>query len=234
MARYVGIDIGATQVKVAVLRGNPRKWVVDALFAVDRLASELLVDDRPAPLPTLTEAIAEEWDRIRREDLIAFYKRYFFPANIMFAVSGDFSAPEMKAEIEKLFSGWTYRQPPPPPFLEVTAKPAPGIYLAAKDDVTQTFFSIGHLGGVLKDKDYPALEVMGDILGGGFPSRLFQRIRVLQHNSKHFHVHLGDRYEFPVDIHSNEHFPVAVAVPDLPHRSVFRPNPAEQLRLRDG
>jgi hypothetical protein len=33
------------------------------------------------------------------------------------------------------------------------------------------------LGGVLKDKDYPALEVMADILGGGFPSRLFQRVR---------------------------------------------------------
>ena len=95
----------------------------------------------------------------------------------MLAVHGDFSAPEMKAKLEKLFADWTYRQPPVPPFPEVTAKAAPGIYLAAKDDVTQTFFSIGHLGGVLKDKDYPALEVMGDILGGGFPSRLFQRIR---------------------------------------------------------
>jgi zinc protease len=119
----------------------------------------------------------EHVDRITREDLIGFYQRYFFPANIMLAVHGDFSAPEMKAKIEKLFAGWTYRQPPVPPFPEVTAKPAPGIYLAVKEDVTQTFFSIGHLGGVLKDKDYPALEVMADILGGGFPSRLFQRVR---------------------------------------------------------
>jgi zinc protease len=119
----------------------------------------------------------EHVNRIQREDLIDFYKRYFFPANIMLAVRGDFSTPEMKAKLEKLFADWTYQQPPVPEFPKVTAKPAPGIYLAAKGDVTQTFFSMGHLGGVLKDKDYPALEVMADVLGGGFTSRLFQRVR---------------------------------------------------------
>ena len=41
------------------------------------------------------------------------------------------------------------------------------------------FLGVGeeHLGGVFRDKDYPALEVMSDILGGGFHSRLFQRVR---------------------------------------------------------
>ncbi|MGH9628426.1 MAG: M16 family metallopeptidase, partial [Bryobacteraceae bacterium] len=52
-----------------------------------------------------------------------------------------------------------------------------GIYLATKDDVTQTFFRFGHLGGILKDPDYPALSVMADILGGGFSSRLFRVVR---------------------------------------------------------
>src|SRR5258708_7604483 len=119
----------------------------------------------------------ETINRIERSDLIAFYNRYYFPANIMLAVHGDFSATEMKAKLEKLFADWTYQQPSVPPFPSVTAKPAPGIYVAAKEDVTQTFFVMGHLGGMLNDKDYPALEVMGDILGGGFPSRLFQRVR---------------------------------------------------------
>jgi hypothetical protein len=36
---------------------------------------------------------------------------------------------------------------------------------------------MGHLGGILRDKDYPALQVMADILGDGFRSRLFQRVR---------------------------------------------------------
>jgi zinc protease len=59
----------------------------------------------------------------------------------------------------------------------VREKLAPGVYLAAKSDVTQTFFQLGHLGGTLRDRDYPALEVMADILGGSFRSRLVKRVR---------------------------------------------------------
>jgi len=139
----------------------------------------------------------ETVDRIQREDLIAFYKRYFFPANIMLAVHGDFSAPEMKARLEKLFADWTVQQPPVPPFPPVTARPSPGIYVAVKEDVTQTFFALGHLGGVLKDKDYPALEVMGDILGGGFPSRLFQRVRSKLGYAYNISADWGAGYDHP-------------------------------------
>jgi zinc protease len=116
-------------------------------------------------------------DRITRADLQAFYRRYYFPANVILAVQGDFSIPAMKAELEKLFSGWTVQQLPVPAFPPVQIKAAPGVFLATKTDVTQTFFDLGHLGGVFRDKDYPALEVMADILGGGFRSRLFQRVR---------------------------------------------------------
>ena len=116
-------------------------------------------------------------DNIKREDLVAFYQRYYFPANIILAMQGDFSAPEMKAKIEKLFGGWNYQQPPVPPFPAVQSAPKPGIYLATKTEVTQTNFALGHIGGVIKDKDYPALEVMADILGGGFKSRLFLKVR---------------------------------------------------------
>ena len=116
-------------------------------------------------------------DNIKRDDIANFYKRYYFPSNIILAVQGDFSTAEMKAKIQSLFGSWNYSQPPVPAFPKVQSDPKPGVYLATKTDVTQTNFTLGQLGGTLKDKDYPALEVMGDILGGGFQSRLFQRIR---------------------------------------------------------
>ena len=47
-------------------------------------------------------------DNIKRDDIVAFYKRYYFPANIILAVQGDFSAPEMKANREAL-RDWTAR-----------------------------------------------------------------------------------------------------------------------------
>jgi len=116
-------------------------------------------------------------DNIKREDIVGFYARYFFPANVILAVQGDFSAPEMKAKLEKLFAGWNEKQALVPDFPKVQSQPQPGIHFAVKTDVTQTSFVAGHLGGELKDKDYPALEVMSDILGGGFQSRLFQKVR---------------------------------------------------------
>jgi zinc protease len=116
-------------------------------------------------------------DHIHREDLLNFYHRYYFPKNIMLSVYGDFNTAEMKDKLEKLFGSWKAEQQPVPAFPPVTAKPAPGIYLGEKPDVTQTFFSIGELGGMLRDPDYAALTVAADILGGGFRSRLFKQVR---------------------------------------------------------
>jgi zinc protease len=119
----------------------------------------------------------EHLARIHRDDLINFYQRYYFPKNIILGVYGDFDTAQMKDKLEKLFADWKVQQPAVPPFPPVTAKPAPGVYLAEKTDVTQTFFAIGELGGTLRDKDYAALQVAADILGQGFSSRLVSSIR---------------------------------------------------------
>ena len=136
-------------------------------------------------------------DNIKRDDIAGFYKRYYFPANTILAVQGDFSATEMKTKLERLFAAWTYRQPPVPAFPKVDSHPKPGIYVATKTDVTQTNFAMGQLGGELNDKDYPALQVMSDILGGGFESRLFRQVR-----SK-----LGYAYEISSDWGANYDHP---------------------------
>jgi zinc protease len=142
----------------------------------------------------------EEYDtinRVSRSDLAGFYRRYFFPANTLLAVWGDFSAPEMKARLEKLFADWTVEQPPVPAFPPVAAKPAAGTFLATKSDATQTFFAMGQLGGAVKDKDYAALEIMADILGGGFQSRLFRKVRTEMGNAYDIEAAWEAKYDHP-------------------------------------
>jgi zinc protease len=136
-------------------------------------------------------------DHIARGDVVAFYGRYFFPANMLMAVWGDFSTAGMQAKLAKLFGDWNYEQPKVPPFPPVREKSQPGIYLAKKDDVTQTFFIEGHLGGQLDDQDFPALEVMGDILGGGFQSRLVQRVRTQLGLAYDISADWGAHYDHP-------------------------------------
>lgn len=167
--RQEKLDLAKTQYRSMIARRND-----DAGAIASREFSQIIYG-RDNPYGWRMEY--EHLDRISREDLVAFHKRYFFPANILLAVQGDFSAAEMRSKLEKLFADWQVKQPPVPPFPEAKARPAPGIYLAEKEDVNQTFFRIGHLGGLLRDPDFPALEVMADILGGGFSSRLFARVR---------------------------------------------------------
>ena len=163
------IDLALSQTRSAIARRNDDPGAIPGR----ELGSILYGRDTPygwqAEYATL--------DRIHRDDLVKFYQRYYFPKNVMLAVYGDFSAAAMKAQLEKLFADWTVEQPAVPTFPPVTAKPAPGIYFAEKPDVTQTFFSMGELGGTLRDKDYPALEVAAHILGEGFSSRLVSEIR---------------------------------------------------------
>ena len=163
------LDLDITQYHSGISRRNdeadeiPRRELLSILYG------------RDTPYGWQTEH--QDLANIHRDDLVAFYQRYYFPKNIMLAVYGDFSTAEMKDKLEKLFADWNVTQPPVPAFPAVTAKAAPGIYFAEKPDVTQTFFSIGHLGGTLRDKDYPALEVAANILGEGFSSRLISQIR---------------------------------------------------------
>jgi len=136
-------------------------------------------------------------DNIQRDDLIRFYHRYYFPANITMEIIGDFSTADMKAKLEQVLGSWQYTQPAVPAFPKVEEKAAPGVYLASKDDTTQTFFHVGELGGELRDKDYPALEVASEILGGGFSSRLFQSVRTKHGWAYNISANWAANYDHP-------------------------------------
>lgn len=60
MARYVGIDIGATQIKVAVIRGSARKWTIEDLRAIERVPADVAyAQGGAAPVQSVEELIGE-------------------------------------------------------------------------------------------------------------------------------------------------------------------------------
>jgi zinc protease len=183
------IDLAKTELRSSISRRN------DEPHAIAEREFDSIVYGRDTPYGWQMEYATI--DRIARLDIVQFYERYFFPANVMLAVIGDFSVAEMKAKLESRFADWAVKQPPVPPFPPVTAKPAPGIFVATKTDVTQAFLTLGHLGGELRDKDFPALEEMADILGGGFHSRLFQRVRTQLGYAYDVSAGWGANYDHP-------------------------------------
>ena len=179
------IDVARTQMRNAIARRND-----DAGRIAHRELSDILYG-RDTPYGREQEYATV--GNILRSDLQAFHARYFFPRNTMLAIRGDFDSAAMKAQIEKLFADWTVEQPPPE-FPKVNPAPNPdaaGIYLATKKDISQTFFSLGQLGGLLNEKDYAALAIMADILGGGPSSRLAQRMRTRMSSRLHHFGQVG-------------------------------------------
>jgi len=114
--------------------------------------------------------------KIVRDDLTAFHREYFFPANMMIAISGDISREEAVTKIRQYFGNWkNTRNAPdiaPPP-----KQAGHGLFLIRKQLPQSTVVS-GEFSVSKKDPDYYAFSVLDFIIGsGGFPSRIFSAVR---------------------------------------------------------
>jgi zinc protease len=114
---------------------------------------------------------------VTRDDLVAYHAKVFRPDQTLIAVFGDFKADQMKARLVQLFGGWKAAGPAPA-YRVPAVPPAKGsLNYIEKKDVAQTFLFLGHPGFRFDDPDYPAVQVMSDLLGGGFASRIFKKVR---------------------------------------------------------
>lgn len=107
-------------------------------------------------------------------------ERIFCPQNLLIGVSGDFDERTLVAKLESLFRGWTACQPGLRPVPPLQIARGPRTVLIEKD-VNQTNIRMGQAGGVkvANTPDYFAAQVADFLLGGGggFNSRLLQRVR---------------------------------------------------------
>jgi zinc protease len=109
------------------------------------------------------------------DDLKAWHDRAI-GGKLIVAVSGDFDPVAMEAKLRAVFEGLP-KVKAAPARREAFAGPKPGVYFIDKEDVNQSNVEIVGLGTDRRNPDVPALAVMNEILGGGFASRLFQKIR---------------------------------------------------------
>ncbi len=117
------------------------------------------------------------YEGITSTDLKAVHAQYFFPKNIIFAVSGDFKTADLKAKINKKVSGWQNKRLNIPTFSKKFPQPEPGVYFIQML-INQGYISLGHLGLEDTNPDYFAVQVMNFILGGGsFTSRITMKVR---------------------------------------------------------
>jgi zinc protease len=138
--------------------------------------NELVYQDHPLHRPS--HGYPNTVERLTRDDLVEFHRRYFVPNNIILSVVGDFQVPEFLPKIEKAFGGWEAKPvifPIYPEPIRQNTKRVKFITMPAQ----QLNIYLGHLGISRTNPDYYALQVLDTILGGGagFTARIPQRLR---------------------------------------------------------
>ncbi len=114
---------------------------------------------------------------IDRQEVVAFHEENFVGENMMVGVVGDFEAEEMKQKLKEAFGQIPAGEENNLDFPEVDYNYASTINFINKPAVTQATVYLGHIGGTRPNPDYAEIQVMNNVLSGGFSGRLFQVIR---------------------------------------------------------
>jgi predicted Zn-dependent peptidase len=117
----------------------------------------------------------ESIGRLDRDALRSHYATIYRPDRMVLAVSGRVPAAQVLRAAERLFGGVPAATAPTP------ARPtqaAPRVERRVVErPVQQAQILVAHLGPPLTAPDYPAVRVLGTILGGGMSGRLFTELR---------------------------------------------------------
>ncbi len=162
------LDLAKTQMSTDIARRNDDIGDIAGREAI-RLA---LGRDNPyARIPEYATVAA-----ITRDDLVNWHNSFVHPNNIIFGVYGDFDSAAMERRLHDAFDSWPRAEVPSKPQIQFT-EPKPGLYFIEKGDVTQSEIRMVALGIQRNNPDYFNVDVMNEVLGGGFASRLFKTIR---------------------------------------------------------
>jgi len=136
-------------------------------------------------------------DAVTRDDLVAWHSRYYHPNNVMIGVVGDFDSAEMKSKIAATFGDWARGPDADLPAVPYDKEMKAGVYFIPKEDVTQANIRMGHVGISTKNPDFFAVQVMNEVLGGGFASRLFSNVRSKKGLAYSVFGGVGSSFDYP-------------------------------------
>ena len=146
-------------------------------LAAEALKAALYGADSPYGRPAATPA---QITAITSADLAAFHKNYFRPDSAIIGVAGDVDATKIVDTLRTLFEDWKADDDAAVSVLpQATLLPAKTYapVIVDRPGSAQTVLLYGIPGVQRSDPDYFPLFVANRVLGGGFNSRLNQKLR---------------------------------------------------------
>jgi len=117
----------------------------------------------------------ENIKKFTRQDFINYRKKHYVAEGTIVVVSGDVSSKIVEKSVEKYFSRISISKKSRKTKIKEAQK-TPAILIKEKE-TDQIHVALGFRSYPINDKRAPALSVLAQVLGGGFSSRLYRKIR---------------------------------------------------------
>jgi zinc protease len=127
--------------------------------------------------------------KMTREDLAKFHDTWYKPNNATLLIVGDTTLAEITPKLEKLFASW---KPGDVPTINVPQIPGPEkdvVYLMDRPGSGQSVILAAQLAPPYNNPDQIPLDLVNDIFGGNFSSRINMNLR----EDKHWSYGVGSR-----------------------------------------
>ncbi|AOS96057.1 Peptidase M16 inactive domain protein [Microbulbifer aggregans] len=148
-------------------------------MALRTLPPLLYGEDHAYGVPLTGSGTKESINALTREDLVRHHQTWIRPDNATMVVAGDITMDALTEKLEQHFADWRAPEAPMPQknLAQVPLPAEARVFLIDKPDSEQSIIIGGLLDSSDRTTDSEALDMMNDILGGTFTSRINMNLR---------------------------------------------------------
>jgi zinc protease len=169
------------RVRKTRLAAIQREQTVPRLMALRVLPPLLYGAGHAYSLPLTGSGTIDAVARMRRADLVAYHDTWFKPNNATLLVVGDTTLAELTPLLERAFGGWKAGAVPAHDIARVDQPAGTTIYLIDRPGALQSDIVGAQLAPPRNTPDTVALNLLNDVFGGTFSSRLNMDLREDKH-----------------------------------------------------
>jgi zinc protease len=163
------------------IAGIQREKVTPQAMALRVVPTLLYGAGHPYAMPFTGTGTEASVNKMTREDLAKFHETWFKPNNATLLVVGDTSLTELKPKLERLLASWKPGDVPQRTVPHVAEPAKDVVYLIDRPGSGQSVIFGAQLAPPQNDPDALALQLVNDIFGGKFSSRINMNLREDKH-----------------------------------------------------
>jgi zinc protease len=117
-------------------------------------------------------------NEIDRKALQSYHAAWFHPNHFIIGVTGAFKTADMLEQLKKALGDWPAQKSKTPSLPSISTSKKQKTLYCERPKINQTTVLMGHILDMRRDsKDFPAMQLLNEILSGSMSARMFTEIR---------------------------------------------------------